>query len=53
MFYKIDMCVKLTYSILLSFAAIIGLLVMPPVGIVLFIYLRSFLKRQVYRIGAS
>ncbi len=51
MFYKIDMCVKFTYSILLSFAAIIGLFIMPPVGIVLFIYLRSFLKRQVYTIG--
>lgn len=52
MFHVIDQCVKLFYSILLSFAAIIGLFIMPPIGILLFFYLRSFLKRQVYATGA-
>ncbi len=46
----IDMLVKFAYSTMLSFAAIIGLFVMPPVGILLFFYLRSFLKRQVYSV---
>jgi hypothetical protein len=49
----IDKCVKLTYSIILSFAAIIGLFIIPPIGIVLFCYLRSFLKRQLYNADAS
>jgi hypothetical protein len=48
MFYLIDMCVKLTYSVILSFAAILGLFIMPPIGIVLFFYLRSYMKRQLY-----
>jgi hypothetical protein len=49
----IDILVKFAYSTILSFAAIIGLFIMPPVGILLFIYLRSFLKRQLYTIQAS
>lgn len=53
MFYLIDMCVKLAYSIILSFAAILGLFIMPPIGILLFFYLRSFMKRQLYRAHAG
>ena len=52
MLHIIDMLVKLAYSMILAYAAIIGLIVMPPVGIILFFYLRSFMKRQVYRAKA-
>lgn len=48
----IDTFVNFTYSALLSFAALIGLIIMPPVGIVLFYYLRGFLKDRVYGINA-
>lgn len=48
MFHIVDIFAKYLYAVLLSAAALIGLFVLPPVGILLLLYLRSFLKRQIY-----
>jgi hypothetical protein len=43
-FYIIDRLVKHIHTVILSFAALVGLFVLPPVGIILLLYLRGFLR---------
>jgi hypothetical protein len=47
-FRIIDRLVKLIHTVILSIAALIGLFVLPPVGIILLLYLRSFLKYDAF-----
>ncbi len=44
----IDRLVKLIHTIVLSIVALIGLFVLPPVGIILLLYLRSVLKYDAF-----
>ncbi len=44
----IDRFVKLVHTVILSTAALIGLFILPPVGIVLLLYLRSVLKYDTF-----
>jgi hypothetical protein len=44
MFYIIDRVVKNIHAVILSFAALVGLFVLPPAGIILLLYLRGFLR---------
>jgi hypothetical protein len=40
----IDGLVKFIYTVILSIAALLGLFIMPPVGILLLLYLRGFFE---------
>lgn len=42
----VDRLVKFIHTVILSIAAIIGLFVLPPVGIILLLYLRSMLQHE-------
>jgi|GEM_PF-3847390 len=42
----IDRLVRLIHAIILSIAALIGLFIMPPIGILLLLYLRGYLERE-------
>lgn len=44
----IDRFVKLIHTFILSTAALIGLFILPPVGIILLLYLHSFLKYDTF-----
>ncbi len=43
-FRIIDRFVRFIHTVILSMAALIGLFVLPPVGILLLLYLRSFME---------
>ncbi len=47
-FRIVDRLVKLIHTVILSVAALIGLFILPPVGIILLLYLRGFLKYDPY-----
>jgi hypothetical protein len=40
----IDRIVRFIYTVILSIAALLGLFIIPPVGILLLLYLRGFLE---------
>ncbi len=42
----VDRFVRLIHMVILSIAALIGLFVMPPIGILLLLYLRGFLEHD-------
>jgi hypothetical protein len=43
-FRILDRFVRFIHTIILSMAALIGLFIMPPIGILLLLYLRSFMQ---------
>jgi len=44
--FIVDRLVRFMHAIILSLAALIGLFVLPPVGILLLLYLRTFLQYE-------
>jgi hypothetical protein len=44
----IDRVIRFIYTIILSTIALIGLFVLPPVGIILLLYLRSVMKYDTF-----
>jgi hypothetical protein len=40
----VDRIVRFIYTVILSMAALLGLFIIPPVGILLLLYLRGFLE---------